>query len=219
MRVPKPPHKQPRRATGDPPKKDRAGHDAARGVPIPKLADLSRETLSEDEILNWKELITKESDRGAAIMAGALVEQALTKVIRSHLTDPGDKITKTWFEGQGAPFGTFAAKITLGRALGIYSDYTERRLIFIKDVRNAFAHSVRPLDFKHATLAAACHQKLPPPNVNTKDIIPTQALFYAHCHALAGILTKDDLIVPFLINGTAPAREVLNRRTGLTKAQ
>lgn len=127
----------------------------------PKLSELSRDLPTEEEVASYQSLLRQESDRGVALMAGAFVENALWVCICSRIVDPGEKIRKVWFEGPTAPFATFSAKITLGRALGIYGSGMEKRLTLIKNIRNQFAHSARPLTFENSTVTTACKQLTP----------------------------------------------------------
>lgn len=121
-----------------------------------KRADLSRARPTEADLDNHALLLNCETDRGLAVMAAALVENALEVCIRARLADPGQDISNAWFQGLNAPFASFAAKIKLGRALAIYGPAMEKRLSTIKDVRNAFAHSAIPLGFTHAAITTAC---------------------------------------------------------------
>jgi hypothetical protein len=117
-------------------------------------------------------------------MAAALVERALEDAIRSRLADPGDGIADSWFDGINAPFKSFAAKIVLGRALGIYGPGLETRLNHIKNVRNAFAHRSIPLDFTHPTLVDVT-DKLSFVPARLQPEMPHKIVFGAVCVALA----------------------------------
>lgn len=168
--------------------KDRTGHEQQRGRKLLTLADLSRQKPTSEQLENYEYLIMQESDRGSAIMAGALVEESLTIAIRAFIVDPGETTAKTWFDSPSAPFGNFAAKIKLGRALAIYGENLETRLNLIKDIRNAFAHSSIPLDFEHPTLAAACvHLNADPEKFKDKH---ARILFWSYCLAVSKVLVN-----------------------------
>lgn len=162
----------------------------SRQTKQPTLAALSREVPTEEELNNYYELTMAESDRGLAIMAGSLVENTLRAAILGRFANPGEAIAKSWFEGPTAPFGSFAAKIKLGRALAIYAEKMERQLTLLKDIRNAFAHRSRPLDFKHPTIVSACVQ-LSPRKGMPDDENPGRVRYEAACMALAHLLVKD----------------------------
>ena len=175
------------RGTGAPdPTKDRSAHDARRGVKKVALQDLANELPSDEDLRSYTQYMKSESDRGAAVMAAALVERALEDVIRTYIAAPEDGSADTWFQGHTAPFRTFAAKIALGRALAIYGEHMERRLCIIKNVRNAFAHRMIPLDFSHATLIEECLSLSPHPEKH-KDW-PRRVIFGASCMSIAQVL-------------------------------
>lgn len=171
--------------------KDRSAHEAARGRKKLSLQELARQLPSEDNLKHYWEHIKAESDRGAAVMAAALVERALEDSIRKRLTDPGDGTANSWFEGINAPFRTFSSKISLGRALNQYDAPIEALLVVIKNIRNAFAHGMTPLNFSHPTLAAECI-KLRSASVKPKDWVLSPRLTFAYsCLTLARMLGMD----------------------------
>ena len=137
------------------PAKDRTAHIAARGKRSPSLSELSRTKPSHEELLQIFALMETESDRGCALIAGCFLENTLGMAIDCHLVDAGDELRRQLHDGSAAPLGTFAAKIKMGRALGIYDQRVQTAFETIKDVRNAFAHALRPIDFKHPAIEAA----------------------------------------------------------------
>lgn len=140
--------------------KDRSAHEASRGKKA-SLAALSREMPAIADIDQFLKTLISEQDRSAAIMASSFTERGLELAIRSKLADPGEVITRSWFEGMGAPFGTFSAKIGLGEALAIFGPKMAFRLNAIREIRNAFAHSIMPIDFGHSTIKDACKRMAP----------------------------------------------------------
>jgi hypothetical protein len=88
--------------------------------------------------------LVKESDRGAAIIAGTFVEdrlkQGLICKLRRDTAYARDHATRV-FDFTG-PLGTFAAKIRLGFLLRLYGRQVCNELMTIKDVRNSFAHII-----------------------------------------------------------------------------
>jgi hypothetical protein len=105
--------------------------------------------------------IEKQSDRAAAIVATAFLEEQLVETIKTVLANE-PRIIKTIFKGQG-PMASLSAKIDFGLLLSLYDKRTHRELITIKDVRNKFAHHVRPMTFDAEGIAALCNN-LPAPN-------------------------------------------------------
>jgi hypothetical protein len=54
---------------------------------------------------------------------------------------------------------SFYAKVLLGFALGLFGEAARNDLTVIKNIRNAFAHAPRPINFETMEIAFAC-QKL-----------------------------------------------------------
>lgn len=171
--------------TGEPdPSKDRAQHEAARGLKMKTLADLSRELPNEEEISQLFSLMENESDSGSALVAGSFVEAAVYMAIAAKLVEDR-AITDAIFHGANAPVATFSAKIRLGLGLGMYGPVTAERLGTIKDIRNAFAHALRPLDFNHPTIVAACDSLTPNPLPKAKGTLaPARVRYLAVCRIL-----------------------------------
>jgi hypothetical protein len=170
-------------------KRDRSHHEAARGKKLPKLSDLSRELPSEHDQETFLEMLSAEpSDRSAAIMAAGLVEQALYEAIKCRLADPGESGLRDWFDAPNAPFGTFAAKIKLGRGLAVYGPKMESKLGLIKDIRNVFAHRSTHIDFANPTIANEVKKFLDKP---AKQGVRIRAIYSAVCLATAKLLIDD----------------------------
>jgi hypothetical protein len=153
------------------------------------LDDLTNEMPSEEQLQTFPRLLAVESDRSAAIMASALVEQALFVTLSSHIADPGDGKQREWFFGQSAPFASFDAKIRLGRALAIYDQGMENRLTIIRKIRNVFAHRSLPLDFTHEALKDLCLQLTPKPERDRDKKM--RVIFGAYCLVVARVLITD----------------------------
>lgn len=86
------------------------------------------------------EEINGESDRAAAIVGAAWVEEALSDSIAAFLQEHNDS-RKRLFSGNG-PLATFSSKIDLSRLLGIVSDNIWSDLHRIRGIRNEFAHHI-----------------------------------------------------------------------------
>lgn len=165
--------------------KDRASHENARGKKLPSLSDLSRMKPTEEEISQLFDLMENESDRGSALVAGSFLETGLEMSI-ACLMVADIPIIESIFDGAMAPGKSFSAKIKLGLALGRYGPITADRLTIVKDIRNAFAHALRPLDFTHPTIVAACDKLYGPPffSGNPSPEIGARAKYLAFCHVL-----------------------------------
>ncbi len=90
-----------------------------------------------DEVL--KE-IAQGSDRVTAIVGGALVEEILTRVLRTFLR-PDEKLLDEAFKFSG-PVGSFSAKINIGYLTGLYGELVRKDLHLVRKIRNEFAHQL-----------------------------------------------------------------------------
>lgn len=78
-----------------------------------------------------------ESDRGAAVLAGSLVENYLAMYMKSKMIDDGT--IDDLFHGFG-PFSSFSQRFKSAYAFGLISKQQEKVLSKIQDIRNEFAH-------------------------------------------------------------------------------
>lgn len=172
--------------------KDRSGHEHLRGKKMPTLSDLSREMPSSEVVANFLNIVAEDpSDRSAAIMAAGYLEQALFTAITTRIVYPGPTDLNSWFESANAPFGTFAAKIKLGRALATYGPETEERLCRIKDIRNVFAHRSSPIDFSHPTLVKEVRKLVANPMPTPKSgVNPARVRYCSTCFKLGQVLLE-----------------------------
>jgi DNA-binding MltR family transcriptional regulator len=109
----------------------------------PTQADLKR--LNKD--------LYRSDSRVAAILLGSLVERSIERLLRTIMRDRSS--TGRLFDHQG-PFGTFSAKIHGAYALKLIGPKTRHDLDLIREIRNAFAHSRRPLRFSDKAIKDAC---------------------------------------------------------------
>jgi hypothetical protein len=107
-----------------------------------------------DDYRDAIEQLHDDSDRAAAVVAGAVVEIALTNAIQRRLHDHPVAL-RPLFTPSG-PLGPFKNKIDLGFLMGIYPRNVYDELITIKDLRNAFAHRVAIKSFAIAEIRAEC---------------------------------------------------------------
>lgn len=95
-----------------------------------------------------------ETDRGAALVGAAMIDQKLVDTLRSFMVK--DKITGDLIEGGTAPLGTFSARIKACYALGLIDEHERYECDLIRKVRNEFAHSIHGLAFSDAKISAFC---------------------------------------------------------------
>ncbi|WP_233079168.1 hypothetical protein [Rheinheimera soli] len=112
----------------------------------PEMRDLS-------EFLNE---FNKESDRGAALNAAAVLDDWLENILRSFFAD--NKSGKELINGFNAPLGTFAAKAAAAHALGLLQDNEFQEITLIRKIRNEFGHSWKGVSFESEKVAGLVNQ-------------------------------------------------------------
>jgi DNA-binding MltR family transcriptional regulator len=107
------------------------------------------------QILKWAAL-TKETDRGCALMAAAYLGQELRCLIYSRLI--ADEATeKQLFDGEGA-LATFSSRIAVAFAMGLIPPAARRDPDLIRKIRNIFGHDAKPIDFAHPPVSSRCRE-------------------------------------------------------------
>lgn len=119
---------------------------------------LSRREPDDKEITDALLELHAGSDRVAAIMGAALIETYLVNALEAGLSDASDRAAL--FHDQGAPFGTFKARIVAGKALGLFGADIAEDLDVIRDIRNQFAHALLSIDFSNAHIVEACERMM-----------------------------------------------------------
>jgi hypothetical protein len=103
--------------------------------PLSSYPDWVQEKFQSDWLI-FKEMI-EESDRVTAVIGGATVDEALGAAIKSRLQDCPET---DWLLIPSNPLGSFGARIALAHAMRITGPKIHQDLLWIKDIRNAFAH-------------------------------------------------------------------------------
>lgn len=156
-------------------------------MPSRSLRNLIRQLPSEEDVsLIMKELFDS-SDRSAAILAATLLEDSLELALLKNL--PGITTKRAFrelFEGE-APLSTFSAKIKMCHALKLCDSDVIQDLNKIKDVRNAFSHTMIPITFeteeiknciKDTTTVVQFKEIWPPKNTKQRYIMTSLALAF-----------------------------------------
>jgi hypothetical protein len=91
----------------------------------------------------WLEAVHREfeseSDRAAAIVVGAMLDEALKSLLRKRLVAPVRE-DRSLLDGVNAPLDSFSARVDAAFQLGVISRYLARDLHLIRKIRNEFAH-------------------------------------------------------------------------------
>jgi len=97
----------------------------------------------------------KETERGAALAAAAMVDDQLGRTIQAFLVP--NKGSEALLGGFNAPLGSFASRIAAAFGLGLLSQQEHRECELIRKVRNEFAHQIK-VSFKTDKVVSLCAQ-------------------------------------------------------------
>jgi DNA-binding MltR family transcriptional regulator len=108
---------------------------------------------SQEDISTFLKELNTQTDRGAAVIAAAVLDDLLQIFISERFIEIGSDRHDALFKKTGAPLSTFSSRIEIAYAIGLISN--EMRLAFhlIRDVRNAFAHRIEQITFDYLTVA------------------------------------------------------------------
>jgi hypothetical protein len=112
------------------------------------------------------------ADRAIALICGTILEQSLEIAITTHfrgwkdLSEDDRQIQREHTFGypsfELAALASFASRIRLGFALGVYGPSMRDDLDCIKNIRNLFAHFWGPASFDHDEIKSACDELMLP---------------------------------------------------------
>ena len=133
----------------------------------------------------FRETLNAETDRGCALMAGAFLDDQLKAVIGRTLVQ-NDKVLGKVFEPNGA-VGTFSSRIDFAYLLGQIGPKAHRDLHLVRQIRNQFGHTARPLTFEEPSIADRCAElyydvgaeKLPPRKKFTRVVLGILGVVHA----------------------------------------
>jgi DNA-binding MltR family transcriptional regulator len=94
--------------------------------------------------------IETSTDRAAAIVAAAFVEDHLTTALQRRFHQD-DEIINELFRGTG-PLAPYSTKIKLSYLMGMISKQTATDLHYIRKIRNEFAHNIETTSFLNSPI-------------------------------------------------------------------
>ncbi len=136
---------------------DKNGSGSARA--IGREAALTRlkayaKSNATDVAENLGQTVDQETDRGAIIILTTAVEDILARRILAEMVPlNGDEHNRMF--GPDAPLGSFSSKIKFAYALGLINREAVKICDVLREMRNACAHSGRPISFKNEELRDA----------------------------------------------------------------
>lgn len=107
-------------------------------------------------ILKFRESLSRESDRGSALMAAAYIDEKLAELLKKYLIKDKQKVIKDLFDFSGA-LGTFSSRANMAYGLGLIPENIYDDINVLRKIRNDFAHNSDFLTFESEPIKSHCH--------------------------------------------------------------
>lgn len=124
--------------------------------------------------------LTKRGPRSCAILGAAILDVMLENVILENFRPLSGADYDSLF-GNSMPLGSFSAKISTAYAMRLIDQETKRNLNYIREIRNALAHTVQPLGFRTKEVAAVARLLTPTTRLSAEGKKSAQFLFVVTC--------------------------------------
>jgi DNA-binding MltR family transcriptional regulator len=148
--------------------------------------------LTYDEFLGVLEELDKNGARGAVLVAHALLENILRRVLLSKMIPISRDEEDRLFGGMG-PFSSMGARVATAYALGLITKQVRRDLDTVRKVRNRFAHTGKKIDFDDpevVDLCGALASEINPANADERRVLFVSVIKALTVH-LVGIISPD----------------------------
>lgn len=127
---------------------------------VDKLRTLSRKRPHRNDL--WATVRTARTtitdDHSFVLIVGSALEQAIEIALATHFVLDEAAIVRLFDDESNGPLSSFAAKIKIAYALGIFDKPVKDELDLIRQIRNSFAHSKETLTFSLPDISDACNE-------------------------------------------------------------
>jgi DNA-binding MltR family transcriptional regulator len=139
------------------------------------------------DVIQLRNLLGKESDRGCALVAAAFLEDRLEVLLQCFLVENKTVLNRLF--GTYGPLGTFSAKIDVAFSVGLINHQAHVDLDTIRKIRNEFAHHSSDLTFSDKQISGKCKQMiLDVPSEYISGKLPPKRKFMRVCIAVAAMI-------------------------------
>lgn len=107
-----------------------------------------------ENVIELRDNLSKESDRGLALMAAAYIDDRLEVLLKAYFVDD-KKIIKRMFDFTGS-LGNFSSRLDIACSLGLIAKNIYNDCNIIKKIRNDFAHVSKPMTFNDEPIHSKC---------------------------------------------------------------
>ena len=107
-----------------------------------------------EDLANFVEELRRESDRGLALVAAALIDDKLAETLRHFFCEGGS--ARKLIDDTNAPLGTFSARTEACFSLGLIDEFEYAEIALMRRVRNEFAHAKHGMSFQTPRVQGLC---------------------------------------------------------------
>lgn len=115
--------------------------------------------MRDEDIADFAQFLREfqaETDRGAALVAGALIDLRLKETLAGFMINCREA-TDLLSGERGGPLGTFSARINACFALGLLTAHERTECHLIRKIRNEFAHRAHGTTFADEKISSLSH--------------------------------------------------------------
>lgn len=122
-----------------------------------KKSDESKRMLKEEKLKDYQGLfdeLAKESDRAAATVGAAFLDEKLRRLLKAYLIDDEQAVNGLVGDDNtyDRPLSTFGSRASACYCLGLVSKEIKADLDTISKIRNKFAHELHGLSFEEESI-------------------------------------------------------------------
>jgi DNA-binding MltR family transcriptional regulator len=107
-----------------------------------------------EDLASFVEELRRETDRGLALVATALIDERLLETLRAFFCKT--HLAAKLLDEQSSPLGTFSSRTDMCFSLGLIDDFEHKEIGLLRKVRNEFAHAKHGLNFKSPEVQGFC---------------------------------------------------------------
>jgi hypothetical protein len=110
----------------------------------------------KEKLIDIASELQAQTDRGAAIIGAAIVDDFLTDALKNRLILTAEVAGRLFSYEANGPLAAFSAKINIAFAVGLIEGKQRADLHDIRRIRNRFAHIPEPLGFSDEQVVRWC---------------------------------------------------------------
>lgn len=121
------------------------------------LKKLSRVQRGAEDWTQLFQALNNDSDISTALVCSTFLEEATEQLLIAHMVPLNSDDHNELFRGLG-PMSSLSARTKCAYALGLIGKVTKHNLDLLREIRNAIAHSKKPLGFDTPEVKAVCRR-------------------------------------------------------------